>query len=137
MEHASAKALIAQIQDATEIDEKFDAKVKVVGEYIDHHVKEERNEIFVKARASRGLDLVAMREQLVQRKEELMAEMEVMACRAPGSGPGCRKRRHGGYQHHAGSRPAHDLQAARDHQFTHHRLARSSQHHADHDGHRG
>jgi len=79
VEHASAKELIAQIQDATEIDEKFDAKVKVLGEYIDHHVKEERNEIFVKARAARGLDLVAMREQLAQRKEELMAEMEAMA----------------------------------------------------------
>jgi iron-sulfur cluster repair protein YtfE (RIC family) len=79
VEHASAKELIAQIQDATEVDEKFDAKVKVLGEYIDHHVKEERNEIFVKARAARGLDLVAMREQLAQRKEELMAEMEAMA----------------------------------------------------------
>ena len=79
VEHASAKELIAQIQDATEVDEKFDAKVKVLGEYIDHHVKEERNEIFVKARAARGLDLVAMREQLAQRKEELVAEMEAMA----------------------------------------------------------
>ncbi|WP_295978345.1 hemerythrin domain-containing protein [uncultured Variovorax sp.] len=79
VEHASAKELIAQIQDATEVDEKFDAKVKVLGEYIDHHVKEERNEIFVKARAARGLDLVGMREQLAQRKEELMAEMEAMA----------------------------------------------------------
>lgn len=79
MERASAKDLIAPIEDACEIDEKFDAKVKVLGEYIDHHVKEERNEIFVKARAARGLDLVAMREQLAQRKEELMAEMEAMA----------------------------------------------------------
>ena len=79
VEHASAKELIAQIQDATEIDEKFDAKVKVLGEYIDHHVKEERNEIFVKARAARGLDLVAMREQLATRKEELMEELGAMA----------------------------------------------------------
>ena len=79
VEHASAKELIAQIQDATEIDEKFDAKVIVLGEYIDHHVKEERNEIFVKARAARGLDLVAMREQLAQRKEELMEELGATA----------------------------------------------------------
>jgi len=79
VEHASAKDLIGQIQDATEIDEKFDAKVKVLGEYIDHHVKEERNELFPKARAARGLDLVGMREQLAQRKEELMADMSVMA----------------------------------------------------------
>ncbi|KWT97005.1 MULTISPECIES: hemerythrin domain-containing protein [unclassified Variovorax] len=75
VEHASAKDLIGQIQEATEVDDKFDAKVTVLGEYIDHHVKEERNEIFVKARAARGLDLVAMREQLEARKEELMGEL--------------------------------------------------------------
>ncbi len=75
VEHASARDLIAQIQDAAEVDEMFDAKVKVLGEYIDHHVKEERNEIFPKARASR-LDLVALREELAARKEELMAELQ-------------------------------------------------------------
>jgi len=75
VEHASAKDLIAQIQGAEDIDEMFDAKVKVLGEYIDHHVKEERNEMFPKARAAKGLDLVAMREQLMARKEELMAEV--------------------------------------------------------------
>jgi uncharacterized protein (UPF0335 family) len=46
----------------------------VLGEYIDHHVKEERNEIFPKARSARGLDLVAMREQLELRKAELLEE---------------------------------------------------------------
>ncbi|MBB3178812.1 hemerythrin domain-containing protein [Variovorax sp. Sphag1AA] len=75
VEHATAKDLIAQIQDATEVDDMFDAKVTVLGEYIDHHVKEERNEMFVKARAARGLDLVGMREELAARKEELMAEL--------------------------------------------------------------
>ena len=79
VEHASAKDLIAQIQDAAEIDEMFDAKVKVLGEYIDHHVKEERNEMFPKARAAKGLDLVTMRELLATRKEELMAELTASA----------------------------------------------------------
>ena len=74
VEHATAKDLIAQIQAAGEADEMFDAKVKVLGEYIDHHVKEERNEMFPKARAARKLDLVSMRDQLQARKEELMAE---------------------------------------------------------------
>jgi hemerythrin superfamily protein len=74
VEHQSAKELIAQIQAAGEPDEMFDAKVKVLGEYIDHHVKEERGEIFPKARAARKLDLVGMREQLEARKEELMSE---------------------------------------------------------------
>jgi len=75
IEHASAKELIAQIQQADTADEKFDALVTVLGEYIDHHVKEERNEIFPKARAARGLDLMQMRDQLETRKEELMGEM--------------------------------------------------------------
>ena len=79
VEHQTAKDLIAQIQQMAEPDEKFDAKVKVLGEYIDHHVKEEKGEIFPKARAARKLDLMAMREELEARKEELMAEMGEMA----------------------------------------------------------
>ena len=79
VEHASAKDLIAQIRDGDENDSKWCAKVIVLGEYIDHHVKEERNEIFVKARAARNLDLVAMRHELQARKEELMSEMAVAA----------------------------------------------------------
>ena len=72
VEHAGAKDLIAQIEAMDEADEMFDAKVKVLGEYIDHHVKEERNEIFPKARAAKSLDLVAMRDELMARKEALM-----------------------------------------------------------------
>ena len=79
VEHASAKDLIAQIQGMTEVDERFDAKVTVLGEYIDHHVKEERTEMFPKARAARKLDLIAIRDQLIARKEELMADMGATA----------------------------------------------------------
>jgi hemerythrin superfamily protein len=79
VEHQTAKDLIAQIQAAGEPDDMFDAKVKVLGEYIDHHVKEEKNEIFPKARSARKLDLMAMREELETRKEELMTEMGAMA----------------------------------------------------------
>ena len=72
VEHASAKDLIAQIKAMDADDEMFDAKVTVLGEYIDHHVKEERNEMFAKARKTK-LDLVKLGEQLLQRKQELMA----------------------------------------------------------------
>ena len=75
VEHQTAKDLIAQIEGMGDADEMFDAKVTVLGEYIDHHVKEERNEIFPKARASRKLDLVSMRDEIAARKEELMAEV--------------------------------------------------------------
>jgi hemerythrin superfamily protein len=79
VEHQSAKDLIAQIQGAGDADEMFDAKVKVLGEYIDHHVKEERTEMFPKARSNRKLDLMGLREQLETRKEELMSEMGATA----------------------------------------------------------
>ena len=79
VEHQTAKDLIKQIQAAGEPDEMFDAKVKVLGEYIDHHVKEERGEIFPKARSAKKLDLMAMREELESRKQELMSEMHAMA----------------------------------------------------------
>ncbi len=74
VEHQTVRSLVAQIQRASETDDRVDAKVKVLGEYVDHHVKEERGEIFARARSARKLDLMAMREQLEQRKEELMAE---------------------------------------------------------------
>jgi len=77
VEHASAKDLIAQIQGMNASDPMFDAKVTVLGEYIDHHVKEERTEMFPKARATK-VDLVALKDTLQMRKEELMAEVEGM-----------------------------------------------------------
>lgn len=80
VEHATAKDLIAQIEAGDLDDEAFNARVKVLSEYIDHHVKEERNEIFPKARSAKRLDLTGMRDQLEARKEALLgaeAETEV------------------------------------------------------------
>ncbi|URI07580.1 hemerythrin domain-containing protein [Aquincola tertiaricarbonis] len=74
VEHASAKDLIAQIQESDPSDEMYDAKVKVLGEYIDHHVKEEESELFPQARKAK-VDLAGLGEQLNERKQALMAEM--------------------------------------------------------------
>ena len=71
VEHGTAKDLIAQIVGMSPEDDMYDARVIVLGEYIDHHVKEEREEMFVKARKS-SLDLVAMAQELKERKTELM-----------------------------------------------------------------
>jgi hemerythrin-like domain-containing protein len=79
VEHQSAKELIAQIEASAEADDMFDAKVKVLGEYVDHHIKEEKNELFPKARAARKLDLIAMHDELETRKEELMSQMGATA----------------------------------------------------------
>jgi hemerythrin superfamily protein len=73
VEHASAKELIAQIEAGSPDDPLYDAKVKVLGEYIDHHVKEEEGEMFPKIRKS-DLDLEAMGEELAARKAELLGQ---------------------------------------------------------------
>lgn len=72
IEHASAKALIAQIEASAAGEPLFDAKVTVLGEYIDHHVQEEENELFPECRAS-SMDLKSLGEQIAARKAELMA----------------------------------------------------------------
>ncbi|HEY9027975.1 MAG TPA: hemerythrin domain-containing protein [Burkholderiaceae bacterium] len=72
VEHASAKSLVAQLKTMTSDQPLFDAKVKVLGEYIDHHVKEEESELFPKLRKS-ALDLDAMGERMAARKKQLMA----------------------------------------------------------------
>lgn len=72
VEHASCKALIAEIEAMTVGEPLFDAKVKVLGEYVKHHVEEEESELFPECRDAK-MDLKALGEQLVKRKQELMA----------------------------------------------------------------
>lgn len=75
VEHATLKDLIAQIEGVEPDGEMFDAKVKVLSEYVKHHVKEEQNELFPKVKASK-LDLYALGEELQQRKEELLVGLQ-------------------------------------------------------------
>jgi len=72
VEHATLKDLIAQVEGLEPDGEMFDAKIKVMSEYVKHHVKEEQNEIFPKARATR-LDMTELGAQISARKQELMA----------------------------------------------------------------
>ncbi len=73
VEHASAKQLIAEIQGMKAGDHLFDAKVTVLGEYINHHVEEEEREMFPESRDS-DLDLKTLGEQMAARKAELMKQ---------------------------------------------------------------
>lgn len=70
VEHDGARELIEQIQDASHVDAAYDAKVKVLSEYIKHHVKEEEHEIFP-AIAAENEDLDELGEQMQARKVEL------------------------------------------------------------------
>jgi hemerythrin superfamily protein len=76
VEHDGAKKLIAEIEAMKPGQEFYDAKVKVLGEYIKHHVKEEEQPGGFFAQAKKGdEDLEAMGERMKARKEELMAEL--------------------------------------------------------------
>lgn len=70
VEHAGAKHLIAEIERSSPGDDYYDAKITVLSEYIRHHVKEEQDDIFPKAKKSK-INLQALGEQLAQRKMEL------------------------------------------------------------------
>ena len=79
VEHDAAKLLIAEISEGSgESDEFFDSKVKVLQEEIEHHVEEEEKRgegIFAQARDT-DVDLVALRDQMLPRKQELMKQAE-------------------------------------------------------------
>jgi iron-sulfur cluster repair protein YtfE (RIC family) len=85
VEHASAKELIAQIEEMDPEDELYDAKVKVLGEQIEHHVEEEEKEMFPKVKKM-GLDLAALGEEMSQRADELMALTPVPPRPGPAAG---------------------------------------------------
>jgi len=74
VEHASAKDLIGQLESMSPGDDHYDAKVVVLGEYINHHVEEEEGEMFEKARKS-DVDTAALGAEMAERKAELKVEM--------------------------------------------------------------
>ena len=73
VEHATVKDLIAQVEGVEPDGEMFDAKIKVLSEYVKHHVKEEQNEMFPKAKAS-NLDMGELGAKMAERKTELLAQ---------------------------------------------------------------
>ena len=70
VEHASLKWLIAQIKAESPDSDHYDAKVKVLSEYVSHHVKEEEKEIFPKIKKS-DLDMEALGAKLLELKTQL------------------------------------------------------------------
>ena len=78
VEHDAAKLLIAEIEAGEPSDDFYDAKVKVLKEEIEHHVKEEEKRmegLFAQARKA-GIDMDSLGEQLAERKAELMKQAE-------------------------------------------------------------
>jgi hemerythrin superfamily protein len=78
VEHDGAKVLINELLDSGSGSSMYDAKVKVLSEYIKHHVKEEeqpRKGVFAEAKR-KGVDVMALGSEIKARKKELMQQAE-------------------------------------------------------------
>ncbi|HLL31828.1 MAG TPA: hemerythrin domain-containing protein [Allosphingosinicella sp.] len=78
VEHDGAKMLINEIESGGPDEHFYEAKVKVLKEQIEHHVKEEEKQqgnLFQQARAT-DVDLEALGRQMAERKAELMTLAE-------------------------------------------------------------
>jgi hypothetical protein len=75
VEHATVKNLIAEIEAMKVGEELYDAKMRVLGEMVKHHIKEEEEQLFPDLEAAK-VDLNAVGREIAERKEELMSEMQ-------------------------------------------------------------
>lgn len=83
VEHTGAKDLIAQLEGMKPGDELYDAKVTVLGEQIEHHVKEEEGEMFPQAKRAK-VDTAALGREMAERRVELMTALGLAAVDAEG-----------------------------------------------------
>ncbi|RYD58060.1 MAG: hemerythrin domain-containing protein [Sphingomonadales bacterium] len=75
VEHDGAKILVNEIEAGDPAEDFYDAKVKVLSEEIEHHVHEEEmpsEGMFAQCRKT-DVDLVALRDAMLARKQELIA----------------------------------------------------------------
>jgi len=74
VEHASIKDLIAQVKGVEPDGEIYKARVKVMSEFVKHHVKEEHTEMFPKARKTK-LDMKVLGAEMAARKADLLSAL--------------------------------------------------------------
>jgi hypothetical protein len=68
VEHASLKHLLVELSGCDGTERLFAAKVKVLSEYVNHHVEEEEGELLPMLEEA-GVDLQAMGERILERKK--------------------------------------------------------------------
>lgn len=75
VEHASARQLIEQLGAMTSEDALFEATFKVLGEYLNHHIREEEETLFAEVRRTR-LDLQTLGAAMDERRSQLDAALD-------------------------------------------------------------
>jgi hemerythrin superfamily protein len=78
VEHNVAKELIEKLKGMDSADEEYAATFTVLGEYVNHHITEEQDELFPKVKKA-GLDMEALAAEMAEKKQELMAQMGMNA----------------------------------------------------------
>lgn len=73
VEHATTAAMLAELEWMDPEEPLYDAKFKVLGEYVRHHFAEEESKLFAQARRS-GIALASLGEHLFERMETLKRE---------------------------------------------------------------
>jgi hemerythrin superfamily protein len=76
-QHGSLRELVGQILATPPQDALYDAKVKVLAEYVERHVRIEREHVFNRVLAAR-VDLQSLGRNIAARKEELRSVSEAL-----------------------------------------------------------
>ena len=84
-EHHVADTIMEELQTMKLGDKDFDAKFTVLAENVKHHIGEEEGEMFPKAAEAGQRTLDRVGQQLMERKQELMEEMQRPRKRAASS----------------------------------------------------
>jgi Hemerythrin HHE cation binding domain. len=75
VEHASAKELVAQLMEMSPEDDLYDAKFTVLGEYTNHHIAEEEDELFPEV-VKGEYDLTELEAPMLQTKQAILDNLE-------------------------------------------------------------
>jgi len=78
VEHDAAKQLIAKLEGGDAQGEEYDAMFTVLGEYTNHHISEEQDELFPKLKKA-DIDWEALASQLQERKQQLQEELGLLS----------------------------------------------------------
>jgi hemerythrin-like domain-containing protein len=74
-EHHVVAMLIEELKALDPKDERYDAKFTVLIENIEHHIKEEEDELFPEAEDVLGDEIEELGAQMKERKDQLMASL--------------------------------------------------------------
>ena len=75
VEHHLVKVLMKELDAMSGVNDILNAKFKVLGELVQHHVEEEEQVMFPKMRSADDIDLQELGRQIAAKKEELLAKL--------------------------------------------------------------